>query len=318
MSRSIAPARSRRGALRAMSLVLAVLASLITFASTAGAVDEPSGEEECYVEVEVKMYRWKRDFGGEKQVKGWEYVDGEGWVEADADTWYTIPKHLNPPGLGQVARTGTVNLNLYQGPNKVVPYQYPDEGTDWWPSEDGWAPSLEGASGLGWVQVAGPTTFTEKGDTFPCPTADAAPGTCEAPGEITASSSEHYETTIEDGKVTFTPTGNAVFPDGLQTEYDFTDLIAQLTAEECDDTPPPPPPPPGGSTTTTTTTEPPETTTTTEGPAVGGIETEADPGVASGGAILPRTGDDLGGLVLAGMLMLGAGAVMRRTGRWAR
>jgi hypothetical protein len=51
-------------------------------------------------------------------------------------------------------------------------------------------------------------------------------------------------------------------------------------------------------------------TTTTEPPAVAGIAEAAPPGVAGAGATLPRTGGDVGPVVLVGLLVLGLGGVM--------
>src|SRR5690606_42163756 len=56
-------------------------------------------------EVTEDQYRWHRSFGGDKQVKGWEYEDG--WKNRNNDSWYTIPAFLNPPFIGTTSPTGT-------------------------------------------------------------------------------------------------------------------------------------------------------------------------------------------------------------------
>lgn len=127
------------------------------------------GGDKCYEQLDVEKSRWKRNFGGEKQLQGMEYSNGS-WHDRQNQEWYTIPTHLNPPGYGQVARTGTVNVSNYGGPNKVVNYQYPEPGEQWYPSSDGWATEAEflaNATGLGWQKVVS-KTFVEQGDRIPC------------------------------------------------------------------------------------------------------------------------------------------------------
>jgi len=92
-----------------------------------------------------------------KDVKGWNFVDGGTvtvngkvvsghWVRADANTYYHIPGSVINAVWGQsgipdsVLGTGTVNLNVYGGPNQSVQYKayketVPDDVhyTDWGP-----------------------------------------------------------------------------------------------------------------------------------------------------------------------------------------
>ncbi len=339
-----------RRALNAVGLVLAVLASLFAFAfeSPAGAAEVI--DEDCYVpkvnSVEEYRFRVRSELHGEKEIKeikGWIFGGSEGtvtvagqtipgkWSQTSPDQWNVIPDVIINAVWGadgvpdSVLGTGSVNLNTYGGPNQMVQYDAhkitTDEGYTDWSEWSEWSTTDPGPdSELKQVdQRTQPGTGLDE-EPFPCPEASASPGTCEAPGEITVSKSEHYTSNIVGDTVTFTAVPPAVFGASVETEFSFPE-IAQLEGRQCDDTPPPPPPPTTGVTTTTeaTTTTVAPTTSTTEPAEVGGItETTTDSGELSGGTQLPRTGVGVGALLLVAGLLTGLGTIMRGAGRRLR
>lgn len=91
--------------------------------------------------------------------------------------------------------------------------------------------------GDGWVETKR-RTVDDPPIEFPCPTATATPGDCDAPGVITPSESENYTSTIDGDTVTFEATPPAVFGPEVVTEFSFPE-IAQTPAIDCVEKPDP-------------------------------------------------------------------------------
>ncbi|MFP4513329.1 MAG: hypothetical protein ACLFRV_10340 [Acidimicrobiales bacterium] len=236
--------RPRSRILSGVGLVLALLASLIAFASSP--VDATGGQgsdDECYVEVQETKYKREIPEHTYEKHTSTRYWDPQDWEWGDWSEWtlwgggstqtvvgFDPPEYVDTSG-DPISEDGVPHGSGF-GWERNYRYQMkPDSTTGSGTYEKtGWL--TEEPDGDGW-QVW--KTRTVKGETFPCPSAEATSGTCEAPGEITPTESEHYTSEIEDGVVTFTATPPAVFGDDVQTEFDFSDEIAQLEGEQCDE-----------------------------------------------------------------------------------
>lgn len=240
-SRAAGSTRPRRKILSGASLVLALLASLIAFTSSPVDAVAQEKDDECYVEV-VK-HKYERGDRGQEEILNWQKqtrtektgrFSGTVYDEGTWEDWPSDPVSVEPnPMTGEHGSSWTSGVYRYQRyfqyrvieVQEFIPDTYEDTGWLTEPPDQGDGPE--------WTVKKGPKTF--KGETFPCPSAEATPGTCEAPGEITPSTSEHYTHEIEDGAVTFTAVSPAVFGGDVQTVFDFSEKIAQLEGEECDE-----------------------------------------------------------------------------------
>jgi hypothetical protein len=232
--------RPRRKILSGIALTLALFASLMAFMSSpVSAVQEQPRDAECYVQVEVSKYKrqtYETKYTYTKYVSGWyRYTSPSGWSEYANGAWtQTVTTGGEPhPYLSSAGNPiGSDGLLHQTAGSWKRNYRY--QITSQEQVATGWEYSdwVTESPGEGWVLH---DTKTVKGDTFPCPDASATPGTCEGPGEITPSTSEHYTHEITDGVVTFTAVPPAVFGGDVQTVFDLSETVAQLEGEQCDE-----------------------------------------------------------------------------------
>lgn len=238
--------RSRNRVMRSVSLVLAVLATMLAFsvASPADAIVAQL-DDECYVEVEEFKYEREKFVEEHKYEKytqtrtrdfnwgSWEWSEWSAydalvdWPGAGPRPWGDVPSPLSGDHDGPEGSSPfySDNYNDRRYEYVIVDTRLVSDGYE----TTGWL--TEPPAGDGWEVI---DTRTVKGQTFPCPDASATPGTCDAPGVITPSESDHYTSNISGDTVTFTAVPPAVFGADVQTEFSFPE-IAQLTGEQCDE-----------------------------------------------------------------------------------
>lgn len=229
--------------------------------------DEVNHQEFQYKRVvpavpEIKEYRWYRSYTGPKVIHGFSYVNGS-WVSTPGVNG-PVPDSLNPPSNLVSGQTGTFvgnnkPYNLPNNPNSIS-WSYGNGGEQWWPSQDGWATSLNGAPQGAWgnpvasrvrpgTGVAAYALYYLPGGGESTELTDAN-WTIDIPGEPWVLIAER---TVVDQEAVPPSTETVVWEE--EEEYTYYEIVEVEVEVEitC----------PTTTTSTTTTTTPPEETTTT-------------------------------------------------------